>query len=89
MRSGQTKNQWILVAAISLVAALVSGIGGLIVASSYGANYGRDLEFNGVRGYEAYGQIGLAVGAVVGGGAVCWLTTKIVSLRNSRRSSGP
>ncbi len=85
MRSGLAKNQWILVTGISLVVALLSGVGGLILGSWYGGNYRSSFEFNGVRGYEAFGQIGLAIGTVVGGATGCWIAIRLFLLRNARK----
>lgn len=66
MRRPLSARERILVAAISLSAALVSGVGGLLVGAWYGGNHCNGYQFNGVRGYEAVGQIGLAVGALLG-----------------------
>jgi hypothetical protein len=54
-----------------LLAGLIGGITialcGLVVGAYYGGNYAPDVEFNGVRGYEATGQIGAILGFVAGG----------------------
>ncbi len=62
-----TAKQWTLLGAISLTTGFVSGVGGLLIGAWYGGNYRSSYEFNGVRGYEAFGQIGLGVGALLGG----------------------
>lgn len=66
MRRRLSARERVLVAAISLSTGLVSGMGGLLVGAWYGGNYCNGYQFNGVRGYEAVGQIGLAVGALLG-----------------------
>jgi hypothetical protein len=48
-----------------LSGAIALGLVGLVVGVSYGAKY--DVEFNGMRGYEATGQIGAILGFVAGG----------------------
>ena len=45
---------------------IVSGIIGLIVAAFIGGNYAEQFVFNGVRGYEATGQLGFILGALLG-----------------------
>lgn len=51
---------------------IISGIVGLIIGAFFGGNFAENLSFNGVRGYEAAGQLGLIFGAI-GGGALVWL----------------
>ena len=38
---------------------------GVLVGAWFGGNYAEEFQFNGVRGYEATGQIGLLCGVVV------------------------
>lgn len=45
---------------------VVSGIIGLIVGALIGGNYAQQFFFNGVRGYEATGQLGLIIAALIG-----------------------
>jgi len=45
---------------------LVSGIIGLVIGALIGGNYAQDFVFDGVRGYEATGQLGFILGAVAG-----------------------
>jgi hypothetical protein len=45
---------------------LVSGIIGLVIGSHIGGNYAQDFIFDGVRGYEATGQLGFILCAVAG-----------------------
>lgn len=49
-----------------LVGGIFLAIVGLVVGAGYGGNYATDFEFNGVRGYEATGQIGAIIGFAVG-----------------------
>jgi hypothetical protein len=69
-----------------IVAGLLGGIAvailGLIVGAAYGGNYASQFEFNGVRGYEATGQIGAIVGFVSGGTLCSYLVGRL-----TRRSS--
>jgi hypothetical protein len=50
----------------TLVIGLVLGVLGLLIAMYIGGNYSEDFVFNGVRGYEATGQIGFIIGGVIG-----------------------
>ena len=45
---------------------LVSGIIGLVIGALIGGSYAQDFVFDGVRGYEATGQLGFILGAVAG-----------------------
>ena len=49
-----------------LVIGFVLGVIGLFVAMYIGGNYAEDFVFNGVRGYEATGQIGFILGGTIG-----------------------
>ncbi len=49
-----------------VIIALVSGVLGLLIGMLIGGNYAEQFMFNGVRGYEATGQIGLIAGALLG-----------------------
>lgn len=55
---------WLEVFAMASVLAIVGGIAGLLIGSLLTAN--SDIEFAGVRGYEAGGVIGLTLGAMFG-----------------------
>jgi hypothetical protein len=59
---------------IVVIAGTVCGIVGWIVGAYIGGNYAVDFTFNGVRGYEAVGQLGF-IFASIGGGVLCWLAT--------------
>ena len=49
-----------------IVIGFVLGVIGLFIAMYIGGNYAEDFVFNGVRGYEATGQIGFILGGVIG-----------------------
>jgi hypothetical protein len=50
----------------TLVIGFVLGVIGLFIAMYIGGNYAEDFVFNGVRGYEATGQIGFILGSLIG-----------------------
>ncbi len=50
----------------TLVIGFVLGVIGLLISMYIGGNYAEDFVFNGVRGYEATGQIGFIIGGVIG-----------------------
>jgi len=51
---------------------------GLLIGAWFGGNYAENFQFNGVRGYEATGQIGLMCGsfALLILGAFYWVKKK-------------
>lgn len=49
-----------------LVIGFVSSIIGWILGALIGGNFAEQIVFNGVRGYEATGQIGFILGALAG-----------------------
>jgi hypothetical protein len=53
---------------LTLVIGFVLGVIGLLIAMYIGGNYAdaENFVFNGVRGYEATGQIGFILGALIG-----------------------
>jgi len=51
---------------VIIVIGFVSGVLGWIVGALIGGNYAEQLVFNGVQGYEATGQIGFILGALMG-----------------------
>lgn len=51
---------------IVVVIGLVCGVLGLASGALIGGNYAERFVFNGVRGYEATGQIGFLLGALLG-----------------------
>jgi len=63
-----------------IIVGLVSGILGWIIGALIGGNFAEGLVFNGIRGYEATGQIGSILGVLIGLFTSSWLLFK----RNSR-----
>ena len=55
-----------------LIGGLVVAVVGFVVGATYGGNHATDFEFNGLRGYEATGQIGMLLGFIAGS-TVCAL----------------
>jgi len=53
---------------LTLIIGFVLGVIGLFIAMYIGGNYAdaENFVFNGVRGYEATGQVGFIVGGVIG-----------------------
>ena len=51
---------------IVVVIGLLVGVFGWIMGALIGGNYAEQFVFNGVRGYEATGQIGFILGALIG-----------------------
>jgi len=51
---------------LTLVIGFVLGVIGLLISMYIGGNYAEDFVFNGVRGYEATGQIGFILGTLIG-----------------------
>ena len=54
---------WRMIAVLAAV--FIALLLGLLVGAWFGGNYAEDFQFNGVRGYEATGQIGLLCGVFV------------------------
>ena len=60
----------------SLIIGLILGIIGWIAGAWFGGNFATEVVFNGVRGYEATGQIGFIIFGLAGA-VTCWsLMTK-------------
>ena len=57
----------ILVFLVTVLGAFGGAIIGLIAGAFIGGNWFTDFVFNGVRGYEATGQLGALAGAFIGG----------------------
>lgn len=55
-----------------IVAGIVCGIVSWVIGAYIGGNYAVDFTFNGVRGYEAMGQLGFFIG-LIGGGILFWV----------------
>jgi len=51
---------------VVLVFGFVLGVIGLLVGAWFGGNFATSFEFNGVRGYEATGQVGFILFALAG-----------------------
>jgi hypothetical protein len=49
-----------------IVIGLISGVIGLIIGALIGGNFAEQFVFNGVQGYEATGQVGFILGALIG-----------------------
>jgi len=58
---------------------IVVALIGLIVGATYGGNYATDFEFNGVRGYEATGQIGAVIGFIAGCPLCAYLVARLTN----------
>jgi hypothetical protein len=58
------KNKWFFRLFFVLVAAIICGIVGWLIGANIGENYFVDFTFNGVRGYEATGQVGFLLGFI-------------------------
>ena len=56
----------ILYGIATLLIGLVFGVLGWIVGALIGGNFAEQFVFNGVRGYEATGQVGFILGALAG-----------------------
>lgn len=57
---------------------------GLLLGAFIGGNFMMDFEFNGVRGYEAVGQIGAFLGAFFGAGSGGALALRLFRKRLER-----
>ena len=58
------KNIW--KALLILSVGLILGMVGMLIGALIGGNYATEFQFNGVRGYEATGQLGFVIGAAIG-----------------------
>jgi hypothetical protein len=70
------------------IGGMIGAVAGIILGFSIGANLGgndyADFVFNGLRGYEAVGQIGAIIGGLLG--AVCgFLLTLIFTRRKENK----
>ena len=59
-----------------IIIGLVAGVLGMIIGALIGGNYAEQFIFNGVQGYEATGQIGFILGALIGLIAGWWFLLK-------------
>lgn len=86
MDSSLRAGQWVVVALAAVIGGLVCAVVGLGIGANYGGNYCNTCAFNGQRGYETTGQIGLLVGAAVG---LCLSALGLYAVfrqRNAKRS---
>ncbi len=59
-----------------IVIGLVFGVIGLVIGAQLGGNYATQFVFNNVQGYEATGQIGFILGALIGLISGWWFLVK-------------
>ena len=60
------KNDSVLRFLLMLAVGIICGIVGMLIGAYLGGNYATNFQLNGVRGYEATGQVGFVVGAALG-----------------------
>ena len=70
----------LLKSAVVIVSGLFFGAVGLFLGAYIGGNFAQDFTFLGVRGYEATGQLGFILGAIMG------VLVSILFLRNWSKS---
>ena len=61
---------------VVIVIGFISGVIGLIIGALIGGNYAEQFVFNGVRGYEATGQVGFILGILTGSISSWWFLVK-------------
>jgi len=66
---------------VSLIVGVILGLIGWIVGAWFGGNFATEVVFNGVRGYEATGQVGFILFAL-SGTVTCWLKRGIAGVKN-------
>ena len=49
-----------------LFVGFILGMLGMLIGALIGGNFATEFQFNGVRGYEATGQVGFIIGAALG-----------------------
>lgn len=59
-------------AILMITVSLITGLTGWAAGAAIGGNYAEQFTFNGLRGYEATGQIGFIIG-IAGGLVLSWL----------------
>ena len=69
---------------ISLIVGVIAGVIGWIVGAWFGGNFATEVVFNGVRGYEATGQIGFILFALIGA-VTSW---RVMAKREKRTKEG-
>jgi len=88
MSTGLTTVRWACVALAAGLGSFVTGAVGLIAGATFGGNFCNTCEFNGVRGYEATGQLGFLLGAITGAALFGWLAA-VVLRRPGATRAGP
>ncbi len=78
---------WAFVAAAGIVGGVVFGVLGLIAGATFGGNFCNTCEFNGLRGYEATGQLGFLVGAGAGALLFAWAVASLLRKRRAGRGA--
>lgn len=81
MTAGLTIVRWVCVAAAAIVGAIVVAVVGLIAGAMFGGNFCNTCEFNGLRGYEATGQLGFLLGAFAGAALFGWVAAVLLKKR--------
>ncbi|MFT4415762.1 hypothetical protein ACLM5H_18035 [Fredinandcohnia humi] len=67
----------------AILGAIVGAIIGFAIGANVGGNYFSDFVFNGLRGYEAVGQIGAMIVGIIGAGIGAFLSV-LVKKQNSK-----
>ncbi len=78
-----TNMQWLLVGVLALSSSSVGGAIGLVVGADLGGNFFPTLKLGNNMGWEATGQLGLAIGLVAGALSGGTLTYLRIRRRNS------
>jgi DMSO/TMAO reductase YedYZ heme-binding membrane subunit len=69
---------------VSLIVGFVLGAIGMLLGAWFGGNFATEVVFNGVRGYEATGQIGFILFALIGA-VTSW---RVMAKREKRTKEG-
>jgi hypothetical protein len=51
---------------VSILAGFIFGVVGMLIGALIGGNFAQQFVFNGVQGYEATGQVGFIIFALIG-----------------------
>lgn len=73
-------------AAAAIAGSIVFAVLGLIAGAMFGGNFCNTCEFNGLRGYEATGQLGFLLGACAGAALSGWGAAALLRRRRARRA---
>jgi len=74
----------VLVVLVGLLGGFALALIGLVIGADYGGNHATGFEFNGLKGYEATGQLGAVLGLVIGGTLGSFLAAHFTRRRDSR-----